>query len=143
VKKSEGRFAILLRAAVYSMPFGLPRMMGFCDPGATAECSSASLREMEAEEAALEASSAEVRATRPLGNLPLVVLSRDPADVMPALPSGVMKSANEVWQQLQSELAQLSTDSVRVIATGSGHYIHREKPDLFIATVRDLVAKLR
>jgi pimeloyl-ACP methyl ester carboxylesterase len=143
LKKFEGRFEILLHAGVYSMPFGLPRMIGFCDPDATAECSSASMREMEAERAALDESSAEVRAAHPLGNLPLLVLSRDPSNVLPALPPDVMKSANEVWQQLQKELAQLSTDSAHVIATGSGHYIHREKPDLFVATVRDLVAKLR
>ncbi len=143
LKELEGRFAILLRAGEYAMPFGLPRMMGFCDPDATAECSSASLREMEAERAALDESSAQVRATRPLGNLPLRVLSRDPSNVMAALPPYVMKSVNQVWQQLQEELAQLSTNSTRVIATGSGHYIHREKPDLFVASVKELIAKLR
>jgi pimeloyl-ACP methyl ester carboxylesterase len=143
LRKFEGRFEILLRAGVYTMPFGLPRMIGFCDPDATAECSVASLREMEAERAALEESSTEVRAARPLGNLPLRVLSRDPSNIVPAVPPEVMKSANQVWQQLQEELAQLSTDSARVIATGSGHYIHREKSNLFVSTVRDLVAKLR
>jgi len=144
LKKLESRVDVLLRAVQLSMPFGIPRLMGFCQPGATAECGSAGLREMSAEVAALEQSAAQVRPAPPLGNLPLRVLSRDPLSVTsPLLPADVSQSANRVWQQLQAELADLSTDSTRVIAIGSGHYVHRDRPDLFVDTVRALVTKLR
>jgi pimeloyl-ACP methyl ester carboxylesterase len=143
IKKLQARFLVLAQVGWYAMPFGIPRIIGFCEPGATVECSGGPLREMQAEWAALDESSAQVRASPPLGNLPLRVLSRDPADAMPLVSVEVMNSSNEVWQQLQEELAHLSTNSTRTIAFGSGHYIHREKPDLFVDTVRELVTKLR
>lgn len=143
IKQLENRYAVFFRVMQDSMPFGIPRIMGFCDPGATAECSSVSMREIAAELAALDESSAEVRAAGPLGNMPLVVLSRDPSSATPGLSPDVGKSANEVWRQLQEELAHLSTNSTHLIAIGSGHYIHRDKPDLFVGAVRELVLKIR
>jgi pimeloyl-ACP methyl ester carboxylesterase len=143
VKKMEGRFEVLMAAIRYAMPFGIPRIIGLCDPGATAECGSGPLREMELELASLEESSSQVRAVQALGDKPLRVLSRDPATAIPLVSADVARSANRTWQQLQEELTNLSSNSTRVVAIGSGHYVYRDRPDLFVDTVRDLVAKTR
>jgi pimeloyl-ACP methyl ester carboxylesterase len=81
----------------------------------------------------------------PLGNIPLVVLSHDPEKLYP-VPGRSPRSAKELnpqWEELQSELALLSTDSSRVIAKGSGHYIQVDRPDLVVEAVRKLVAQPR
>jgi pimeloyl-ACP methyl ester carboxylesterase len=43
------------------------------------------------------------------------------------------------WQALQRDLAGLSSDSVHIIATRSGHYIHLERPDLVIAAIKQVL----
>jgi len=84
------------------------------------------------EYAAFEASSAQVRAARhPLGHLPLVVLTRG----IPAADS----QGERDWQALQRDLASLSSDSVHIIATRSGHLIQLEQPDLVIAAIKQVL----
>src|SRR6266516_4578068 len=81
------------------------------------------------EEAAYEVSFAQVRAARhPLGQLPLVVLTRGIPDADPQLERD--------WQALQRDLAGLSSNSLHSIATRSGHYIQLDQPDLVIAAIK-------
>jgi len=64
-----------------------------------------------------------------LGDLPLTVLTasgRDPT-----------------WMALQAELAGISTASVHTVAARGGHYLHADAPDLVIAAIRDLLARIR
>ncbi len=84
------------------------------------------------EYAAWDESSAQVRAARhPLGHLPLVVLTHG---ISPLGPQG-----ERDWQALQRDLAGLSSDSVHIIATRSGHYILLEQPDLVIAAIKQVL----
>ena len=84
------------------------------------------------EEAAYEVSFAQVRAARhPLGQLPLVVLTRGIPDADPQLERD--------WQALQRDLAGLSSNSLHSIATHSGHLIQLEQPDLVIAAIKQVL----
>jgi hypothetical protein len=67
------------------------------------------------------------------GNLPLVVLSHDPKRW--STPE-YLAQAQVVWDQMQAELTRLSSNSVRIVAAGSDHDIHVERPELVIRAVR-------
>jgi pimeloyl-ACP methyl ester carboxylesterase len=130
----------------FTMPFGVPRLLGFCGNDAevrAAECNFHSVREAVAELKAISTSAAQTAATGPLGDIPLVVLSRDPNAPQPDLPEDLVKPASEAWQQMQQELVRLSTRSAHVIAKNSGHYIQFDRPDAVIDAVRKVVDQAR
>jgi len=130
----------------FTMPFGVPRLLGFCGSDAAiraSECNVHSTRESVAELKAVSTSAAQTAVTGPLGDMPLAVLSHDPNTPQPDLPEDLVKPANDAWQQMQDELAQLSTRSTHVIAINSGHYIQLDRPDVVIAAVRDVVEQAR
>ena len=45
------------------------------------------------------------------------------------------------WIDFQSDLASLSSESTHIIAQGSGHFIHRNKPELVIQEIKRMVLK--
>jgi pimeloyl-ACP methyl ester carboxylesterase len=49
----------------------------------------------------------------------------------------------EVWLELQRDLAGRSSQGRLVIAEKSGHYVHYEEPGLVIQTIRDVVTAAR
>jgi pimeloyl-ACP methyl ester carboxylesterase len=74
-----------------------------------------------------------------LRRMPLAVLSRDGS----GFPPNSLDAAQErLWRQLQDELAAMEPGSSHVIATGGGHDIPRERPDLVIAAVRRVLAEV-
>jgi hypothetical protein len=86
----------------------------------------------------------QIRAVKSLGDLPLVVISRSPdnpvlAEAMPALPEKINTRLLQMWQDLQDELMDLSSNSTRVIADHSGHDIHKEEPRLVVDAILKLV----
>jgi pimeloyl-ACP methyl ester carboxylesterase len=126
----------------FAMPFGLPRLLGFCGGDAAvraAECNFRNVHESIAELKAISESAAQSASTGPRGDLPLAVLSSDPNTPQPDIPEDLVKPTNDAWQQMQNELAQLSTRSTHVIAKNSGHYIQLDRPDLVIEAVRNVV----
>jgi pimeloyl-ACP methyl ester carboxylesterase len=129
----------------FSMPLGIPRLMGFCSHDAVvraAECDFDSAREAVAELKKFPESAAQTATTGSLGDMPLAVLSHDPNTPQPDLPEDLVKPT-DVWQQMQAELALLSTRGNQVIAKNSGHYIQLDRPDVVIDTVRSMVDQLR
>ena len=88
-----------------------------------------------------------VKATKPLNDLPLVVISRSPDSSgfpnMPPLPEETSASLSQIWQGMQRELAGLSTHSTQVIAAHAGHMIPTEEPALVIEAIRTLVNETR
>jgi len=75
-------------------------------------------------------SAARVRETGPLEDLPLIVISEDPKHV---------PVASAPFAEGQQSLANLSSNSVRMTAIGSGHQIQRERPDIAISAIRQEV----
>jgi pimeloyl-ACP methyl ester carboxylesterase len=130
----------------FTMPFGLPRFLGFCGDDAeirASDCNFHSAREGVAELKAISTSAAQTAATGSLGDLPLQVLSHDPDAPQPDLPEDLVKPTNDAWQQMQKELSHLSTRGAQVIAKNSGHYIQLDRPDLVIRSIREVVDEVR
>ena len=126
----------------FTMPFGIPRFLGFCSKRVevrTSHCNFHSLRENVAELKSFSISAAQAGATGSVGDMPLVVLSRDPDMPQPDLPEDLVKPTNDAWQQMQQELAKLSTRGTQIIAKNSGHAIQRDRPDAVIDAVRKVV----
>ncbi len=88
-------------------------------------------------------------ALRPLGDLPLLVLSQDtgrPLD--PAMRDDPELAAHDralrqAWDPLQQSLARASTRGQRQVVRGSGHLIQSDRPQAMIDAVTRFVATLR
>jgi pimeloyl-ACP methyl ester carboxylesterase len=98
---------------------------------------------LEAELDAVRQSGEETHDVGPFPHLPVLVLSRDPASMPSNWPVDVAKANSLVWNQMQEESRNLSPLSRRVIASGSDHYIHVDRPDLVVREVSALVEALR
>jgi pimeloyl-ACP methyl ester carboxylesterase len=98
-----------------------------------------------AEQQAVQAIHAELRAARitSLGDLPLVVLSHDEPMAMPGLSDEANQTYEQLWQDLQAELAGLSSQGRLMVAEGSGHYIQLERPQLVIDAIAEVVTAAR
>ncbi|HLE04309.1 MAG TPA: alpha/beta hydrolase [Anaerolineales bacterium] len=93
-----------------------------------------------AENEAFEDNLAEVRAAQVnLGSVPLVVISRGYWEAIPALSATDNDLAWKSWQEMQSELADLSADSLQIIATDSEHNVHLQQPQLVVDAIREVV----
>jgi len=113
---------------------GVPRLfVGFGDRGLDAMyTSNRTLTTIDGEFAGLEESSNQTRDARfSFGSKPLIVLT-----------SG-SNNEDPDWQRLQKELATRSSNAKRIVATGSGHYIQDDRPDLVISAVREVVSQSR
>lgn len=146
LRDMEGSWKREAEFLAFTTPFGIPRLMGFCEGSAleqAAECNFHSAREAVAELNWLPQSAAETAATGPFGDIPLAVLSHDPDKPSAELPAELAKPMNDAWQKMQQELAQLSTRGTRTVAKGSSHYVQLDRPDLVIEAVRAVVTQAR
>jgi pimeloyl-ACP methyl ester carboxylesterase len=90
------------------------------------------------------ASSAQVRATKSLGNLPLVVVTQSSTcKDDEALPSEVRPQLIQMWQDFQVELAKLSTNSTHIVAETACHYVHLDEPELVIDAILKVLEEVR
>ena len=76
----------------------------------------------------------------PYGDLPVLVLSSDPAK---ALADHRSRAEVEAWERMQENLKHLSAHSQRIIARGSPHYIQLERPDLIEREVPLFIEQIR
>jgi pimeloyl-ACP methyl ester carboxylesterase len=80
---------------------------------------------------------------RVMRDKPLVILTRGkeqaPPDASPELASRMLHA----WHGMQADLRHLSTNSIQLIAKDSGHFIHREAPQLVVSCVRAVVDSVR
>lgn len=130
----------------YTMPFGVPRLLGLCDDDPVqraADCNWHSAHEGVAELKNFAESAAQTAITGVLGDIPLVVLSHDPDKSSADLPSDLAKPTNAAWEKMQEELSHLSTRGTQVIAKNSSHYIQTDRPDVVLDAVRSVVEQVR
>ncbi len=142
LKNMEGSWQREAEFLEYSMPFGLPRLLGLCDAEPArraAECNWHSAREGVAELQAFPQSALQTAATGALGDLPLAVLSHDPEKPSSEFAPDLAKPINEAWEKMQEELAHLSTRGTQTIAKNSAHYIQIDRPDIVIEAVHNIV----
>ncbi len=89
-----------------------------------------------------------------LGDLPLVVLSRETTPspdmvsfyteaIWPGYTLDILEREEEVWLRLQRDLAAMSSRSEHRIAATNDHYLHVREPDFVAAAVSELVAAAR
>lgn len=86
-------------------------------------------------------STGQVRAANWRGDIPLIVLTRGSATFNPndyAVPSLAPKF-EEIRLELQKELVGRSSKGKQIIAEKSGHYIHRDQPDLVVQAIRQVM----
>jgi pimeloyl-ACP methyl ester carboxylesterase len=78
----------------------------------------------------------------PLGEMPLIVLTRGIGGY-PKIEGFTSEELDADRKRLQADLVRLSRNSRQVIATTSGHQIHRDDPPLVIAAIREVVEAVR
>ena len=78
-----------------------------------------------------------------LGDLPLVVLTAMNKQRAEDLPAGLNEQFNQIWLELQQELALLSTNSTHVVSEVSEHFIQHDEPELVIQAILDLLLEVR
>jgi pimeloyl-ACP methyl ester carboxylesterase len=146
LKDMEGTWLREAEFLAYATPFGVPRLLGFCEDDPVrraAECNFHSAREGVAELKSFHESAAETAATGALGDIPLAVLSHDPNKPSAELPADLAKPVNEAWEKMQEDLAHLSTRGTQTIAKNSSHYIQVDRPDVVIDAIRNVVQQGR
>jgi pimeloyl-ACP methyl ester carboxylesterase len=141
------RKKIWIRLMQFTMPFGLPRWREWCGVGPADAvpvrqaigCRSKPFATHYAQWSSFPASADEIRRLGKLGDLPLIVVSRDP-DRAPENPHDpVFNKREQHWKKLQLSLTDLSTNAKQMIAKGSGHSIPAERPDAIVDAVQLLV----
>jgi pimeloyl-ACP methyl ester carboxylesterase len=99
--------------------------------------------------AADSASSDEIAAARrslgarPLGDMPLIVLTAGRMAPRPGEALAGTEARYEVWRALHDEIAALSTRGERRTVAGAGHAIQMERPEAVIAAIEEVIAMAR
>jgi pimeloyl-ACP methyl ester carboxylesterase len=140
LRPAPWRARLWLRTLQLTIPFGVPRWRGWCSSGPeeisaikqTLNCRSQNFATILQEDAAFPASADEIKSITGLGNIPLVVVARDPA-------SGRNAEAEARHNQEQRDSTKLSTNSRFVIAEGSGHDVPLARPGVVMDAVRNLI----
>ena len=78
----------------------------------------------------------QLRAIRSLGDLPMVVLASGAFLREPPTRPEAGPRLHEMWQDLQRELASLSSEGIYSVVEGSGHFIQRDRPEAVVDAIR-------
>lgn len=82
-------------------------------------------------------------ARRSLGAMPLIVLTASDTTRQPGASPAEIAASAKAWSQLHDGIAALSTRGVNRQVEGSGHYIQRQKPQVVIEAVNEVLAAAR
>ena len=86
----------------------------------------------------IQATERQVLDAAPLGDRPAIVLSQSTYD-----EEGIPKWAAPIFARQQSKLAALGDDVIHVRAEDTGHFIHRERPELMLEAIAEVVRAVR
>ncbi len=89
--------------------------------------------------AASSESDKQLAATGSLGNIPLTVIRHGIPDLFSSMPAMHAEQAEKVWQELQIDLANLSSNSQLLVAEKSGHGIQVDQPEIVVEAIRKMV----
>jgi pimeloyl-ACP methyl ester carboxylesterase len=95
-----------------------------------------------AENSLMATSAKQVQHTNFDPELPLVVLSHS-KNMFTSLGRTKSDRAEQMWQKLQAELVNLSNQGKLIIAEGSSHDIHLDKPELVVNAIRQVIEKTK
>ena len=79
----------------------------------------------------------ELRAAGDLGAMPLIVVTAG------IIEDEWLATVPRLAARAQARLAGLSSNGIQVVATGSGHFVHREAPDVVLAAIEQVVVAAR
>ena len=79
----------------------------------------------------------ELKASGDLGDLPVVVVTAE------IIEDEWLATVPGLEARFQTRLAGLSSNAIHVVATGSGHFVHDEEPDVVTAAIRLVVEVAR
>ncbi len=89
------------------------------------------------------ASREQLRAIDSLGDCPMVVLASGTfLREAPTKPEAAPR-LHEIWQELQRDLANLSSNSVYRAVESSGHFIQRDQPEVVVEAIRHILETAR
>jgi pimeloyl-ACP methyl ester carboxylesterase len=84
-------------------------------------------------------SAAQIRAAKSLGDIPLIVLTAGKSSVGNYSSEIDRAAERRVWvEDIQSEMAKLSTKGKQIIVTDSDHMIPTERPEAVVSAIRDV-----
>ena len=90
------------------------------------------------------ASSQQLRAANgSLGDMPLIVLTKEPAKPSTRETQAMRDAKNQGWIKLHNQMAALSTRGSRQTVVPSGHYIQQDQPEAVVAAIREVVLASR
>lgn len=81
-------------------------------------------------------SARQIKASKPLHDLPLIVITRGRIE---GEHSAKRLLIEKLWLELQADLAASSPVSAHLVAGGSGHHVHIEQPDLVAFAIAMLI----
>ena len=93
--------------------------------------------------AASAESDMQLNATGSLGNIPLTVIRHGIPDLFANMPAEQARQSEQTWQELQADLAKLSSNSQMLVAEKRGHGIQIDQPGLVVDTIRQMVETIR
>ncbi len=93
--------------------------------------------------AAITESDRQLSETGSLGSIPLTVIRHGIPDLFASMPVEQAKKSEQVWQELQADLAKLSSNSQILVAKESGHGIQLDQPGIVVDAVRQMVETVR
>ena len=145
------RTRLRYRVMQYAMPLGLPRWRRWCGVGPpeiapikrAITCRSQFYRTAYKQRIAFPDSADEIRNLDPLGDLPLVVIARDPERSLTDPRDSTSAGWEQHWNKLQHRLAELSSNATCLVAKGSGHDIPAQRPDVVVNEIQRVIEKAR
>ena len=151
---------IFYRVIPWTVPLGVPRLLGWCRnnftfrnqpaawarlvPEASAQyCRLQSWRTEQGQVTDEDGSFAGT--TGPFGDMPLIALSHDPQvnDFGGFFSPADLIKAERAWMEMQGELRTLSSRSKWIVAKGCRHWIQIHRPELVAAEVQEIVNDAR
>ena len=79
-----------------------------------------------------------------LGSIPLAVITGAAPDRFNMVPDeAVQKQIFDVWDDLQADLMNLSTEGERFVSVKSGHYVQLDDPEIVVTAIEKIIAKSR
>jgi pimeloyl-ACP methyl ester carboxylesterase len=90
------------------------------------------------------ASADQVRAAyRPLGDIPIIVLTHEASPRGPTETQEQRDAKNKLWIDLHDQIAAMSTRGKRLTVKNAGHYIQMDQPQIVIDSILDVVQTSR
>jgi len=74
---------------------------------------------------------------------PLIVVRHGIPGLFARMPADQAVKAEQVWQELQADLARMSSNSQLLVAEKSGHGIQTDQPELVVAAIRQMTETVR